>query len=157
MWSSVEEKITDGTSGLSPNTEPAAVLIGTCSKGTVNVPVALGKGSKTEDVLGYGELPRRFAEMQANMSDVSVIAVPSDPDQPGTIGEVKQTGDKALTVSGATKCSAALNITVITAGASVSRRQRQHSLLCRLHWTRLWNYTTPSLSSSAKPQRRRTP
>lgn len=97
MWSSVEEKITDGTSGLSPNTEPVAVLIGTCSKGTVNIPVALGKGSKTEDVLGYGELPRRFAEMQTNMADVSIIAVPSNPDLPGTIGEVKQTGDKTLT------------------------------------------------------------
>lgn len=120
MWSSVEEKITDGTSGLSPNTEPAAVLIGTCSKGTVNVPVSLGKGSKIEDVLGYGELPRRFAEMQANMSDVSVIAAPSNPDQPGTIGEVKQTGDKALTVSGATKCAASVSITVITAGAAGS-------------------------------------
>lgn len=120
MWSSVEEKITDGTSGLSPNTEPVAVLIGTCSKGTVNIPVALGKGSKTEDVLGYGELPRRFAEMQTNMADVSIIAVPSNPDLPGTIGEVKQTGDKALTVSGATKCTASVSIMVITAGAAGS-------------------------------------
>lgn len=120
MWSSVEEKITDGTSGLNPNTEPVAVLIGTCSKGTVNVPVSLGKGSKIEDVLGYGELPKRFAEMQANMSDVSIIAAPSNPDLPGTIGEVKQTGDKALTVSGATKCAASVSITVITAGAAGS-------------------------------------
>ncbi|SFB88403.1 Phage tail sheath protein [Brevinema andersonii] len=116
MWSSVEEKITDGVSGLSPNTQPVAVLVGTCSKGTVNFPISLGKTSQTEEVLGYGNLPRRLTEMQENMADVSIIAVPSKADQAGSIGSVKKKGSGNLTVSGSPLCSALVNVVTVTPG-----------------------------------------
>ena len=46
MWSSVNEKITDGTSGLNSNNGPKAIVVGTSSKGSLNKALSIGKKSK---------------------------------------------------------------------------------------------------------------
>jgi len=48
MWSKVNEKITDGTSGLSPNSGPIAIVVGTSSKGTLGKAISLGKNQILE-------------------------------------------------------------------------------------------------------------
>lgn len=115
-WSSVYEQITDGTSGLTPNGRVAALVVGTASKGTIGVPITIGKKSNVPQVLGYGEMPNRLHDMQKTMDDVSVLALRTSGDIAGTMSEVTTTGNINITLAGESLCTSEVKVEVYTPG-----------------------------------------
>ena len=115
MWSKVNEKITDGTSGLSPNSGPIAIVVGTSSKGTLGTTISLGKKSDIRTILGYGEMPDRILDMQKTMADVSILAIPTE-ESVGTISNLKEVGKHKLTIIGNPRYKSDLKITVTNKG-----------------------------------------
>ncbi|MGL4561324.1 MAG: DUF2586 family protein, partial [Brevinema sp.] len=115
MWASVNEQITDGTSGLLPNDGPRAVVVGACS-GDIKKPITIGKNSDINELLGIGELPRRLKDMQMTMSDCTIVAVKSISDIKGKISSVQQLGDVAIDVVGEPLGSAEIKLIVDQAG-----------------------------------------
>ncbi|MGL4393983.1 MAG: DUF2586 family protein [Brevinema sp.] len=99
MWASVNEQITDGTSGLLPNTGPIAVVVGACSY-DLKKPITVGKNSDLAALLGVGELPRRLKDMQMTMADCSLVVMKSNSDIEGHVSEVDQIGSNNITVVG---------------------------------------------------------
>ena len=92
MWSSVEEKISDGAAGLSPSSSPAIVFVGTAEKGLSNKAYSLGKRSSTASIFGQGRLSEIVGDCQKSMGDVSFIAVRAEGDIGGEIGLVTSKG-----------------------------------------------------------------
>jgi len=112
MWSSVKEQITDGSSGLSPNSGAVALVVGTSSKGG-NSPLTLGKKSDIAEITGYGEMPKRLQDMQTTMADVSILALRTGGDIKGTLSEITTKGNINITVTGETLCTCDINIACI--------------------------------------------
>ncbi|MDK2818969.1 MAG: hypothetical protein KFW21_05930 [Spirochaetota bacterium] len=116
MWSSVNEKITDGTSGLNSNNGPKAIVVGTSSKGSLNKALSIGKKSNVESILGYGEMPNRILDMQKTMADVSIVALPTEGDILGTISTVETIGNTVITAIGTPSYTSDIQITVSNEG-----------------------------------------
>lgn len=112
MWSSVNENIVDGTSGLDPSGDPIAILVGTSSLGTVNKAITIGTISDVSKILGYGSLPNILKDMQLNMADVPVLAVRSEADIQGNIRGMVTEGDLEITVTGAPLVKSLITVTV---------------------------------------------
>lgn len=115
MWSSVNEQITDGTSGLVPNSEPSALIVGTSSKGSAN-PIAFGKKSNIQEIFGYGELPKRLISMQQTMGDVSVLAMRTEGDINGDISDITTAGNININIVGTPLYQSNVEIEVHTEG-----------------------------------------
>jgi len=115
-WSSVKEQITDGTSGLAPNSGAVALVVGTSSKGG-NSSLTIGKKSNIADIVGYGEMPKRLRDMQITMGDVSILALRTEGDIKGTLSEINTKRNINITVTGEPLCQASINISVYTEGA----------------------------------------
>lgn len=109
MWSSIDETISDGSLGLNSNRNPKALIVGTCSK-DIEYPISLGKSSMVEELLGLGDMPSRIKDMQMTMSDSSIIAIKSHGDIPGTISEIKKTGDVDISILGDPLISARISL-----------------------------------------------
>ncbi|MGL4676045.1 MAG: DUF2586 family protein [Brevinema sp.] len=114
-WSSIQEQITDGTSGLAPNSGPIAVVMGTSSKGSTST---LGKKSDVHASHGYGELPNRIKSMQKTMADVSILAVRTEGDIKGSISPIETSGNINITVSGEPLCTVNITAEIYTEGES---------------------------------------
>ncbi|MGL5955306.1 MAG: DUF2586 family protein, partial [Brevinema sp.] len=112
-WSSVQEQITDGTSGLAPNIGPIAVVMGTSSKGSIST---LGKKSDIHEAYGYGELPNRILSMQKTMADVSILAVRTAGDIKGSITPIETHGNINITVAGDPLCTVDVIAEIYTEG-----------------------------------------
>ena len=116
MWSKVNEKITDGTSGLSPNSGPIAIVVGTSSKGTLGKAISLGKKSNVASVLGYGTMPSRILDMQKTMADVSILAIPTEQTSVGTISKIEKVGNHEITTTGTPLYTSDLEVTITNSG-----------------------------------------
>lgn len=116
MWSKVNEKIIDGTSGLSPNSGPIAIVVGTSTKGTLGKAISLGKKSDVASDLGYGTLSSRILDMQKTMADVSILAIPTEQTDAGTFSEIKKIGAHQITTERTPLYTSDLKITVTNSG-----------------------------------------
>ena len=114
-WSSVKEQITDGTSGLAPNSGAIALVIGTSSKGGLS-PLTVGKKSDISKILGYGEMPKRIIDMQKTMADVSVLALRTKGDVEGTISQINTLGNINITLTGTPLCTSEVKCEIYTEG-----------------------------------------
>ncbi|MGL5956792.1 MAG: DUF2586 family protein [Brevinema sp.] len=115
MWSSVQEQITDGTSGLAPNSGAVALVVGTSSRGGYSL-LTLGKKSDISEVLGYGELPNRLRDMQKTMGDVSILALRTKGDIAGSVSPITTIGNINITLAGSPLCASEVNVSVYTEG-----------------------------------------
>ncbi|MGL4367655.1 MAG: DUF2586 family protein [Brevinemataceae bacterium] len=120
MWSTVNEKITDSTSGLLPNTGPIALVVGPSSKFAgkgIDLPaskaVTIGRSSNIEEIFGIGEMPRRLKDMQSVMSDCTVIGFGTEADIPGTIIEESSNNAVQLMVDGEPLGTSEISLKVI--------------------------------------------
>lgn len=109
MWSSIDETISDGSLGLSSDRNPKALVIGTCSK-DVKYAISMGKNSNVEEMIGFGEMPKKIKDMQMTMSDCSIVAIKSYGDIPGNISEVQKTGEVDLTIIGSPLISSKVSL-----------------------------------------------
>ena len=116
MWSKVNEKIIDGTSGLSPNSGPVAIVVGTSSKGTLGKAISLGKKSDVASILGYGTMPSRILDMQKTMADISILAIPTEQTNGGNISKIEKMGTYEITATGNPLYTSDLKITVTNSG-----------------------------------------
>lgn len=115
MWSNVEEKITDGASGLAPKSQPPVVFVGASSRGTPNTPYVLGKAGSPSGIIGYGSCANAVRDCQKNMADVSILAVRSEGDIPGEIGAIsKSQGAGNAVASGEPLFSATVEIEALS-------------------------------------------
>ena len=115
MWSSVKEQITDGASGLAPNSGAIALVIGTSSKGGFS-PLTVGKKSDIPKILGYGEMPKRIIDMQKTMADVSVLALRTKGDIEGAISQINTLGNINITLTGTPLCASEVKCEIYTEG-----------------------------------------
>lgn len=121
MWSQVLEKITDGTSGMLANDNPVAIVLGTSSKGNY-VPLGLGKKSNVAEAIGYGEMPRRFQDMQKTMADCSVLALRTLGDVEGRVIGGTMRGSINATPIGSPLYFSQIDIDVLTEGHAGSAK-----------------------------------
>ncbi len=111
MWSEVNEKITDGTSGLLPSSGLSALVVGTSTKGSL---ANLGKDSDVEAVFGYGELSSKLQDMQSVMDDVLVLGARVEGQ--GFISEITVNGENEIVVSGNPQCKTHIRAEICTEG-----------------------------------------